>query len=100
MNYNEIFAIRLIYWLDCYLNGTSTQKGQLVQMLRCINLYDVRLLLRPYAMQFGELREVGNLLVLIIPGWDRGSCLLINIGLISMSRTEIVNTVLNIIILV
>jgi len=29
-------------------------------LLRCINLYDVRLLLRPYAMQFGELREVGE----------------------------------------
>jgi len=29
-------------------------------MLRCINLYDVRLLIRPYAMQFGELREVGE----------------------------------------
>jgi len=27
-------------------------------LVRCINLCDVRLLFRPYAMQFGELREV------------------------------------------
>jgi len=30
------------------------------------------LLFRPYAVQFGELRELG-ILFLIIPGWDRGS---------------------------
>jgi len=29
-------------------------------LLRCIIPYDVRLLFRPYAMQFGELREVGE----------------------------------------
>jgi len=60
----------------------------------CIILYDARVLLRLYAMYFGS----GNLLVLIIPGWDRGSCQLIS--LVSMSCTEVVNTVLNIVLLV
>jgi len=34
-------------------------------MLLCINLYDVRLLIRSHALQFGELREVGESLVLV-----------------------------------
>jgi len=44
----------------------------------------------------GICERSGNVLVLIIPGWDRGSSR--SISIIWMSRTEIVSTVLNIII--
>jgi len=44
-------------------------------MIRRIVLYDVRDLGRLFACNvLWDLREVGESLVLIIPGWDRGSC--------------------------
>jgi len=38
--------------------AVARQTAATLQMLRCIMLYDVRLLFRPYAIPFGELREV------------------------------------------
>jgi len=61
--------------------------------------YDVRVLLRSYAMYFGELREVGESFSSHNPGLGL-RFLSIDKYIISMSRTEIVNTVVNIILLV
>jgi len=43
----------------CDKNPINNGREQRV-MLRCIILVNVRLLIRSYAMQFGELREVGE----------------------------------------